>query len=128
MTTIKQNTPNHNIVASGSIFTFKSEPLKVEFDFESELKNSVSSSQKLTIEFNLVTDTDKGRSIESEPATDTSGEFLKIKIYNAEGVGGSSEPIPIYKDDTTGKITHLSFSFQGFSDSYLFIYTIFQDK
>lgn len=113
----KLTTQTTNIIASGSVFTFKSEPLRFEIE------------SRLVIELHFVDEKDKGRSIEGGPAKDQNGkEYLRLSVYNPEGMGGTTSPLTISQDDTTHKKTYLNLAFHRHSDSILCHYTIFEEK
>lgn len=127
MATIKQTTQTKNIIASGSVFTFNLEPFILEFDTEPiTLRNTPPNNSRLVIQFHFVENKEKGRSIDGTPSDD--GQYFKIEIYNAKGIGGTSTPLLIAEDDLTRKKTYLSLSFQETGDSFLCNYTIFLEK
>lgn len=111
---IQKSTTTKNIIESGSVFTFKREPLRIKFN------------EELDLEFNFITDQEKGNKIETEVGKD--GKYLKIILYNAKGIGSTTEPLFIAQDDKNNKQTHLSFAFSESGDSFLCHYTIFQTR
>lgn len=110
---IEQYTPTKTIIASGSIFTFDSEPLRIKFRGDLEL------------EFTFVDDSTKGQKIETE----ISSTYLKIITYNANGIGATTAPMLIAQNDQNNdKEVYLSFGFNKFGNSFLCHYTIFETK
>jgi hypothetical protein len=119
MANIKTTTENYFVVANGSVFTFKKEILTLEFS-----NNAGNTNFKINLIFS--TNPEKGKKIES--MVPESKEYLDINIYNAEGTGGTTEPLQITNDETTGKNMYLSFSFQQFTDYFVVNYTVFEKK
>lgn len=112
---ISKSTTTQDIIDSGTLFTFKREPLLIETKTD------------LKFQFNFITNLDKGNKIETELGED--GKYLKILIFNAKGIGSTTEPLLVAQDDRDqNKKTLLSFGFSESGDSFLFHYTVFQTK
>lgn len=110
-------TETYNIIAAESVFTFKKEILSINFT------NGIG--ELLRINFNFLSDIQKENKIESRPSTDLSS--LDITVFNAEGIGGTSEPLKI-AESANNKEMFISFSFNKFTESFLVQYTIFEEK
>ncbi len=107
-------TTTKNIIDSGSVFTFKSELLRIK------------STDKIEMEFNFLKDPDQKQKISTEIGEE--GKYLKVLIYNAKGIGATTEPLLVGHSDDNKKNIYLSLSFQESTESYLCNYTIFEDK
>ncbi len=115
---IKQSTSEYNILASGSVFTFKSQPLRIEF---------ADGSVQYKIEFHFLDNSDKGQKVDCFPTKDENDqEILQVNIYNAQGAGGTGEPISILQQDS--KNTFISIGFQKYTESFILTYTVFRNK
>jgi hypothetical protein len=118
MANLEVKTEKYNVVANDSVFTYKGENLAIEFN------NSMSVRSKINFIFSK--NPEKEQKIEARPAPDS--DYLDITIYNAVGVGGTTEPLKIAEDVVNKKIMYISLSFQQFSDSFLINYTVFENK
>lgn len=128
MSIVKQETPEHFIIASGSAFTFKNEPLKLEFNLDSNFQHQVDVGDKLRLEIHFLNDVNQGQKINGEVVTENQVQVMKISVYNVDGIGGTTTPLLIAENNTTNKKTFISIGFQKAGDSVLTNYTIFLEK
>jgi hypothetical protein len=110
-------TENYNIIGNGSVFTFKSEPLKIKI-------NTGVSAEDLSFEIIFLDNPEKNNSIDFEIINENKPQsFLKIKIFNVKSFGSTVEPLSVAEEN--GKKIYLSLSFNKHSDSFLCSYTFF---
>jgi hypothetical protein len=118
MANISVATESCVVVADGSVITSKKEILTVDF--------SNSAGTLLKIKFGFLDDPEKQQLIETKVSPDAS--YLSVTIFNAVGLGGTTEPLQVASDDETNKKLFLSLAFQQISESYVLHYTIFEQK
>lgn len=128
MATIKQQSGDYDIVASGSLFTFQSKPLSIEFTDDPALTAALSrvEVENLNLQIHFLQDPEQDGVIKSEIITLNT---IRISIYSTKILaGGTSSPLKIAENKKNTKKMFISISFQKISDSYLCHYTVFINK